>query len=1135
MRCALAIVACLCTHTVTAAGTSVPLPAAPGRGYAMHPAVSGDRLVFVADGDLWTASLAGDLGKPIDAARLTSGTGVESAPVLSPDGTMLAFLADYDGTPEVYVMPVLGGSPRRLTFHPSLERPLAFTADGGAVLYRSDRANPLGRDELWRVPVAGGPSRPLGFGEASLASVDAATGRMAFTPWSNESWSWKRYRGGTAPDVWIADAEGKSFTRLTKTRENELFPMWLQGRVWFLSDTDGRMNLCSTAADGSDRRQHTKHGADDLEPRWAKADPAPTGSRIVYTRGADVVLFDAKDGSERVLDLRLVGDRFADRLRSRPPTEGMTGFSLAPGGETLLLETRGEFLALPLGVEDLKDAPAGIQVPSRASTRERDAAWLDETTIVHVTDRGDGFAVVARDLAEPDGPEATLATSEVWVFGPQAAPDGRHVVFGDKSGALRMVDVATGAVRELDRSANRAIRDYRFSPDGRWIAWVRPLENGNGQVVLRAVSGGDTVAIGDGMTNDSNPRWDPAGAYLYFLSDRHIDPVMDALDLNFATQDVTMVCGIPLKASTPPPSAREAREAGMDLTRWATGKSGDWMESDDDEARTDGKTADAADDDEDEKDSPTEGEESDEIVPIEVDPAGIGARVFTLPVKPGQFDGFEAAAGALLLGRHPRESVGEEVWPVPPMGTPGTRLERFDVRAGKSTPLLENPVTAWNTDAKATTVVTWDGQSMMRLPVEGGEPEAIDVASLRVSVDPREEWRQIFDEAWRLQRDFFWRADMGGVNWAAARQAYLPLVDRVGTREELNDAIVQMCSELANSHVYISGGEMFRWPEGVQVGVLGAQVAPRDGGWMIERVLPDFGPAGGPENPIAVPFRGVKAGQFIVAVDGRAVTADREIGEWLVGRADRATVLTIADTADGAAARDIEVQLPGSEAELRYHDWVETNRRTVAERSGGKLAYIHVPDMDAAGITAFMRGFFPQLDREGMVVDIRNNGGGYVSPVLIERLMRKPWAWSVPRDGRPETNPSRSLTGPMAVLIDQGAGSDGDIFPETVRRLNLAPLIGTRTWGGVIGIEGDKSFVDGGMSTQPGWGYWTPVRGYAVENDGVAPDIEVELTPADRVAGRDPQLERAIAELMPKLPEKRFAPPRPETTPPTAP
>ena len=1131
MRRALAIVIFTCTH---AAMAQVPLPAMPGRGYAMHPAVAGDRLVFVSDGDLWTASLAGDLSRPIEAARLTSGTGTESAPVLSPDGTQLAFMADYDGTPEVYVMPVTGGSPRRLTFHPSMERPLAFTADGGAVLYRTDRANALGRDELWSVPATGGPSRPLGFGECSLASVDAATGRIAFTPWSNEHWSWKRYRGGTAPDVWTTDADRASFTRLTKTRENELFPMWLQGRVWFLSDTDGCMNLCSVAADGGDRRAHTKHGAGDLEPRWAKADPGAKGARIVYTRGADVVLFDAIKGSEQVLDVRLVGDRFADRLRTRMPTEGMTGFSLAPGGEVLLLETRGEFLAVPLGKDPGADTPAGIQVPARATSRERDAAWLDETTLVYVTDRGDGFAVVARDLAEPDGPEATLATSDVWPFAPQAATGGGHVLFGDKSGALKLVDVATGAVRELDRSANRAIREYRFSPDGRWVAWVRPLANGNGQVMVGSVAGGDAVAIGDGMTNDSSPRWDPAGAYLFFLSDRHIDPVVDSTDLNFSTQDVTVVCGVPLKAATPPPFTREAEEAGFDLERWAQGGAAGMSESDEGETSEGAEGSDSggaekgADGSKPEPADEDEGQ-ADDVAPMEIETAGLGARVFTLPVRPGSFDGFEVAAGALLLGRHPRESVGEEVWPAPPMGTPGTFVERFDVVSGKSMPLSEHPVAAWTMDAEGRRLVTWDGANLSLLPAEGGEADALEVDALRVSVDPRQEWRQIFDDAWRLQRDFFWRSDMGGVDWARVRQAYLPLVDRVGTREELNDLIVQMCSELANSHVYISGGEMFRWPEGVSVGVLGAEVAPREGGWVIERVLPDFGPMGGPENPLAVPFRGVKAGQFVVAVDGREVTAEREIGEWLVGRAGRPVILTIAESPDGANARDVMVRLPQSEAGLRYHEWVEANRRAVAERSGGRLGYIHVPDMDADGITAFTRGFFPQLDRDGLVVDIRNNGGGYVSPVLIERLMRKPWSWSVPRDGRPETNPSKSLVGPFVVLIDQGAGSDGDIFPETVRALKLAPLVGTRTWGGVIGIESDKPFVDGGMSTQPGWGHWTPARGYAMENEGVAPDIEVELSPADRVAGRDPQLERAIAELLPKLPEKRFEPPRPES------
>jgi len=1098
----------------------MPLSAAPDRGYAMHPAIAGDRMVFVADGDLWTASLEGDHSKPIPAVRLTSGTGIETAPVLSPDGATLAFLADYDGTPEVYAMPVTGGSPRRLTFHPSMERPLAFTQDGGAVIYRSDRANALGRNEFWMVPVAGGPSRPLGLGEGSLASVDPATGRMAFTPWSNESWSWKRYRGGGAPDVWVADAERRSFARLSDTPENELFPMWLQGRVWFLSDADSRMNLWSMAADGTDRVQHTWHRAGDLEPRWAKADPGLNGSRIVYTRGADVVLFDANGGGERVLDIRLAGDRFADRQRSRVPTDGMTSFSLSPGGEKLLLETRGEFMVLPIGKERGKAAPVGIQVPSRASTRERDASWLDEKRIVYVTDRGDGFALVTRNLSEPDAAETTLAMSDVWMFRPEAARGGRHVAFADMTGVLRLIDVSTGAVTEVDRSPIRAIREYRFSPDGRWIAWVRPLANSHGQIALRSVEGRDTAVIGDGTTNDGRPAWDPAGAYLYFLSDRHIDPMMDSLDLNFATHDVTMVCAVPLRASTPPPFAAEARDAGMKLSQWASGERSGWMESDAESAQDSDATA--------KEGSQTSDKDEKAHEPsIEVDVPGIGARVFTLPVRPGNFDSLEAVPGALLLGRNPREGVSGEAAPGSPPGASGTNVERFDVVTGKSAPLIEAPVSAWTLDARAGLVATWDGQQLSIVPASGGTAEPLDVSTLRVSVDPRQEWRQIFDEAWRLQRDFFWRSDMAGLDWQAVRQTYLPLVDRVGMRQELNDAIAQMSGELSNSHVFIGGGESLRRPEGVAVGVLGADLSPRDGGWMIERVLPDVGPMGGPKSPLAVPFRGVKPGQFIVAVDGSKVRADREFGEWLVGRAGRPVELTIADTADGANARTVRITLPESDSELRYHEWVETNRRLVSERSGGRLGYIHLPDMGAAGITAFMRGFFPQIDRDGLVIDIRNNGGGFVSPVLVERLMRKPWAWFVPRVGSSEPEPQKSLAGPMAVLIDQESASNGDIFAQTVRRLNLAPLIGTRTWGGVVGIEGAKVFVDGGTSTQPGWAYWTPERGYSIENEGVAPDIEVELLPSDRVAGRDPQLERAIAELMPKLASQRFMPPPP--------
>jgi tricorn protease len=1104
-----------------------PLPAAPGRGFFMRPAIQGDRLVFVSEGDLWSARLPADLSGPIEAGRLTSGTGTESAPVLSPDGSMVAFEADYDGTPEVYVMPVTGGSPRRLTFHPSMERPLAFTPDGQRVLYRSNRANPLGRNELWTVPVTGGPSEPVGIGEGSLASIDPVSGRMAFNPWSNETASWKRYRGGTAPDVWIASADRTSFTRLTRTPENELFPMWVQGRVWFLSDPDGVMNLWSDRPEGGDRKRHTDFGGGQLDAAWASADPARDGTRIVFTRGADVCLFDAKDGSLRTLDLRLVGDRFADRLRSRAPMDDATSFSLGPDAALLAIESRGEFMVVPLVKGGGEHPSPAMQVPGSGATRERGAAWVEDG-LACVAEDEDGQRLVVLDLENPASSPRELLRSDVWLLDPVGSPGGDWIAVGDKTGLLRAIRVADRKVIEVARSSDGEIRDFRFSPDGRWIAWTHPLPSGMGQVRLRNLETGETASVGEGMTNDHDPRWDPAGAYLYFLSARHIDPVVDELDLDFANIGVTVPCVLPLLASTPPPSVMEAEEAGMDLASWALG----------------GALHGATDD----EDHGEAGPEADEPE-VTIDTRDMAQRVIDLPVKPGQFDGFEAIRGGVILGRREPEGVSEVPWPTPPLGVPHTTLERFEAMSGQAEPLLgQTQVSAWTIDPSSTQVAAWDGLRMRLVPVDAdavaaepsppgseGPGRSIDLSGLAVRVDPRSEWRQIFDEAWRLQKDFFWRSDMGGVDWLAVRQRYRPLVERVGTREELNELLGWMGSELGNSHVYIQGGETFRQPEPVSVGVLGADLERRDGAWVIARVLPDRRAEGGPESPLAAPFRGVKPGTVIRSVNGRPVRGDGDPGEALVGCGGRPVVLEVADDAKGTNARFIRCTLPEDESKLRYLDWVETNRRTVSERSGGRLGYMHLPDMDTDGITAFMRGFYPQVDREGWVVDARNNGGGYVSPVIAERLARRPWSYTVPREGRVTTNPQAAPRGPIAVLIDQDAGSDGDIFPETMRTIGAGTLIGTRTWGGVVGIDMSKDFTDGGMASQPGYGHWTPSRGYAIENEGVKPDIEVEITPADRQAGRDPQLERAVDFVKGKLPATRFTPPRPETQPSTSP
>ena len=1129
----------LSASAATSRASEPPLPASPGRGFFMRPAIRGDRLIFVSEGDLWSARLPADLSGPVEASRLTSGTGMETAPVLSPDGCWVAFEADYDGTPEVYVMPVTGGSPRRLTFHPAMERPLAFTPDGRRVLYRSDRASPLRREELWTVPVAGGASEPVGIGEGSLASFDPSSGRLAFNPWSNETWAWKRYRGGTAPDIWIASADRRNFTRLTQTPENELFPMWVQGRVWFLSDTDRVMNLWSDRPEGGDRTQHTRFGAGTLDAAWASADPSPEGTRIVFTRGADVCLFDARDGSVRTLDLRLVGDRFADRVRSRPPMEDATGFSLAPDATSLVIESRGEFVVVPVDAGRGAAPARAVQVPGSSGRRERGAVWLG-TSMACVVDGEAEQRLVTIDPSDPSAEPRELLRSQVWLHEPVASADGSWVAVGDKSGLLRAVRVADATVVEVARSDAGAIVDARFSPDAKWIAWTHPLPTGLGQIRLRNLESGETAVVGDGMIGDHSPRWDPAGRYLYFLSSRHIDPVTDELDLNFANIGVTVPCALPLQATTPPPFAAEAAEAGMDLRAWAEGSAASAGDAD-------GEGPDEDDQEEEDEDEGSQAEPS----PVLIDTADMARRVVTLPVQPGMFDGIEAVAGGVVLGRRQPQGVAEVPWPTPPMGVPTTRLERFAALTGTTEPLMgETPVAVWTMDPRAHSVAVWDGTQMRLVPVRSdavaeaapatGEPgeqpgRVIDLSGISVQVDPRAEWLQIFDEAWLLQRDFFWRSDMGGVDWEAVRRRYRPLVERVGTREELNELLGWTGSELGNSHVYIMGGETFREAEPVSVGVLGADVQVRDGAWVITRVLPDRRAEGGPESPLAASFRGVKPGTVIRSVNGRPVDATQDLGASLVGCGGRPVVLEVADDASGSRMRRIECTLPPDESGLRYLDWVESNRLAVAARSGGRLGYMHLPDMDTDGITAFMRGFFPQVDREGWVVDARTNGGGYVSPVIVERLSRRPWGYTVPRDGAVTTNPQNAPRGPIAVLIDQNAGSDGDIFPETMRSVGAGTLVGTRTWGGVVGISMDKGFIDGGMSSQPGYGYWTPGRGYAIENEGVKPDIEVEITPADRVAGLDPQLERAIDFVKGKLSAERFTPPRPETQPPTSP
>jgi tricorn protease len=511
-----------------------------------------------------------------------------------------------------------------------------------------------------------------------------------------------------------------------------------------------------------------------------------------------------------------------------------------------------------------------------------------------------------------------------------------------------------------------------------------------------------------------------------------------------------------------------------------------------------------------------------------VDTEGLVDRHFLLPVEPGNYRRLEALWGSVTYLSEPVQGLLEQTWPRLGLGEGKATLHRYDLLEQEPSTLAEK-VSGYAVSRDRSTVA-WPTEEGFLVKAVAGEkePEQIDVKALRLRIDIQQEWRHIFEEAWRLQRDFYWAPNYGGVDWPAMRVKYAALLPRVGTRQELNRLIGEMIGELGTSHTYIWGGEDHDEIDPVTVGLLGADIEFDGRAFRIQRILARLSWDEALASPLAAPYLGVKEGSVIIAVNGVNLTAGSNIYDLLQDQAKKTIRLTVADDVGGANRRTIEIKALAGEAQLRYADWVEGNRRYVEETSGGRIGYLHIPDMGGGGLVAFSRSFHPQIQRKALVVDVRDNGGGFVSQMIIQRLNRTVWAFMRPRHGVTERYPQKSLYGHMVVLIDQHAGSDGDIFPESFRLNDLGPLIGTRTWGGVVGIRGDKPFVDFGMSTQPEFAWWEPKRGWSLENSGVAPDVEVAITPADRLAGRDPQLEKAVEMLLARLEEDpRELPPPP--------
>ncbi len=1060
-----------------------PVPAfAQGQGYLRHPDLHGDRVVFTAEGDLWLAPVAGGA-----ARRITTHAGQETMARFSPDGTSIAFTGDYDGNRDVFVMPAAGGEPRRLTWHPAPEEAIGWTPDGARVLFRGRGEEPFGEWELFSVPASGGDPVRLPIGYAGRIDIDPESGVWAFNRTSTETRTWKRYRGGTAMKLWIGHPDRADFRCVTTFEGTEAFPMWHRGRLYFVSDQGGTANLWSMMPDGSARTQHTRF--DRWDVRWPAIGP---DGRIVFMLGGDLHLFDPADGSARALPIETASDRVLSRKRWPEAAKTISAYDLSPKGDRLAVVTRGEIFSVPV--------KPGVTLPITRGSGARES-WASFSPkgdrLAFVTDESREESIVTADAwGRADRAVVKAPAERGWHFPPRWSPDGRWIAYSDQSQTLYVVPAAGGEPRTVDRSPHEEIREYVWSPDGRWLAYTRCPRTEFRSIHVYDTQEGVARPVTGPTTNDTSPAWDPDGRYLYFLSDRSVNPLMDGVDLTFVLLKPTKVYALLLRKDvrhplTPreglPPEPGEAKKQEPKEEGDAEGK--------------EGKEA---------KEEPPK--------PVVIDFDGLEERWVELPVEAGRYTSLAATSAKVFFLSNPVQGMAEEPdwWSgeKPPQAT----LMAFDWEKKKAEPFVEQVASyVLSAAEKKLAVQRQPGEFFVvgadAPPGEGLEEGRVALDGVVVELHPREEWAQIYHEAWRHMRDFHWESTLGGLDWKSVRDQYATLLPRLATRDDLRDLLGELIGELATSHTYVWGGDPGVEPARQSTGLLGADLTRADGCFQVTRIYRGD-PADGVRSPLREPGVVVREGDFLLAVNRRPFAADRPIHAAFEGLAGKTVLLTVNDKPSLEGARDVVVTPLESEQELRYVDWVRRNREAVAAKTGGKMGYLHIPDMDTDGLVRFARWFFPQLDKEGMVVDVRWNGGGFVSQIILERLRRTVISFDRARGGAVYTYPYRTLNGPLVVLTNEHAGSDGDIFPAAVQLSGLAPVIGVRSWGGVVGIRADKRMVDGGMLTQPEFAWWDARRGWGLENRGVDPDLVVENLPQDWARGRDAQLEKGIEVLL---------------------
>ncbi len=1052
-----------------------------------NPTLSKTQIAFNFGGDIWVVDRDGG-----DAQRLVTGTGTLSRPIFSPDGTEIAYTGNYDGNDDVYVVAASGGEPRRLTYHPSSDVAVGWTNDGKSILFRTTRSSYSRFEMLYTIPATGGYPTPLPLPMGVEGAYSPEGTHLAYVPGWNRRLgavdayvAIKHYRGGHTALIWIANLADSSITRIPREGSNDFDPMWIGDRIYFLSDREGPVTLFSF--DTKTQQVKTLFKNDGFDLKSASAGPGG----IVYEQFGSIHIYDLRTGKSREVSIRVAGDmpqiqpRF-ENINSRQ----LMNAHISPTGARAVFEAHGEIITVPAEKGDVRN------LTNTPGVEERDPAWSpDGKSIAYFSDESGEYALHIRDQSGLGAvKKIDLGKPPSFFYSPVWSPDSKKIAYNDKRLNLWYVDVdhPTPVKVSTDRFDSPLQEfDVQWSPDSKWLTYTLQLENHMRGVFVYSLDSQKATQVTDGMSDAVFPAFDKSGKYLYFTASTNMGLTTGWLDMTSEAHPVTRSVYVAvLKKDLPSPLAPESDEEKSEAKK------------DDDSGKSSAK---------DDKAKSKDSDKKAEAAKVQIDFDGLSQRILALPIPARNYFGLAAGKeGVLYLVEGPLvEGEG---------GPNHMSLQKFDLKTRKTEQIVAN-VEAFDLSFNGEKMLYRQGERWFINPAEkppDAGKGALNTGSVEVHVVPREEWKQMFHEVWRIERDFFYDPHFHGLDLQKSEQAYAPFVDGLTSRADFNYLLADMLGNINVLHMFVAGGKHPDIPN-VNVGLLGADYTLDNGRYRFARVFSGENWNPHLHAPLTEPGVNVKEGEYLLAVNGRDLTASDEIYSYFQETAGKQTVLKVGPHADGSGSREVTVVPVDDEGGLRNLAWIEGNRRKVDELSGGRLAYVYLPNTAGAGFTNFNRYYFAQVGKKGAVIDERFNGGGQLADYIIDYLHRPVMSQVLTREGEPYSEPEEAIYGPKAMIINEYAGSGGDAMPWYFRKAGIGPLVGTRTWGGLVGIGGYPRLMDGGSITAPRWAIYGLKGQWEVENHGIAPDVEVELDPKLVREGHDPQLERAVQVVLDEL------------------